>query len=184
MLGGFCPSSGILWHRKEVHTVRLARTFAATAAAVLAFGVGGTAAHASDDTESTGSASCFIHIEGDGNNAACRDALVGSNNTAGTGHSIGLTSPQPLQHEYTVNNRDLDTELTYNCSQNCSPSSGSIPAQGSQTINQPLNTSGMIQFQFQGEEPFTVTLAAGTATCSTPGSPCTVTGNNTINIGA
>ncbi|MEU9056699.1 hypothetical protein AB0D37_41015 [Streptomyces sp. NPDC048384] len=68
---------------------------AAIGATVLALGIGPVTAHAQDGIQPGGPNPCSVHNQGNSNNIACRDLLLGNNHTAGTGNTASrVTMPQ------------------------------------------------------------------------------------------
>lgn len=66
---------------------RIGRRAAAGLAALVLLGVGSARAGAADDPDPNGSVPLIVN-EGDNNNIAGRDLIVGNNNTVGAGHTI------------------------------------------------------------------------------------------------
>ncbi|MFD8227486.1 hypothetical protein ACFV16_25355 [Streptomyces massasporeus] len=94
--------------------MKLMQMAMAAAAATLLFGSVGTPVYAQDDAEPT--TGCSIRNQGNGNNIACRDLVVGNNNTSGAGHTVGLGSSQ--SQTWTVANASSQA-LTIGDSSDC-----------------------------------------------------------------
>ncbi|GAA3598050.1 hypothetical protein GCM10022295_93010 [Streptomyces osmaniensis] len=86
------------------------------AAAVLALGIGSMPAYAQDDNPGASEA-CVIQNQGNGNNIACGDLVVGDNSIVGEAHQVRRSSTSTPQ--YTIENQ-TDQILTFTCS-SCSP---------------------------------------------------------------